>query len=90
MNSSWANFFPYFAGAFKLIVLGIGAYFSIKWHFDEERRVREAEGVVFDSPSFMKKLVMMLVLVILLALLTFLVIYATSWFLDLEGLYVIK
>ncbi|MGF1741006.1 hypothetical protein L4C34_07995 [Vibrio profundum] len=83
MNSSWANFFPYFAGAFKLIVLGVGAYFSIKWHFDEERRVREAEGAVFDRPSFMKKLAMMLFLLVLLVLLTFLLIYATNWLLDL-------
>lgn len=82
MNGSWANFFPYFAGAFKLIVLGIGAYFAIKWHFDEERRVREAEGVVFDKPSFMKKLAMMLALAVLLVLLALLVIYATNWFLD--------
>ncbi|KDM91338.1 hypothetical protein [Photobacterium galatheae] len=82
MNGSWANFFPYFAGAFKLIVLGIGAYLAIKWHFDEERRVREAEGVVFDKPSFMKKLVMRLALPVLLILLVFLVIYATNWFLD--------
>ena len=82
MNGSWANFFPYFAGAFKLIVLGIGAYFAIKWHFDEERRVREAEGVVFDKPSFMRKLAMMLALPVLLVLLALLVIYATNWFLD--------
>ncbi|WP_334107259.1 hypothetical protein [Methylobacillus sp.] len=82
MNGSWANFFPYFAGAFKLIVLGIGAYFAIKWHFDEERRVREAEGMVFDKPSFMKKLAMMLALSVLLVLLALLVIYVTNWFLD--------
>ena len=82
MNGSWANFFPYFAGAFKLTILGIGAYFAIKWHFDEERRVREAKGVVFDKPSFMKKLTMMLVLPVLLVLLALLVIYATNWFLD--------
>ncbi|ABE51003.1 MULTISPECIES: hypothetical protein [Methylobacillus] len=80
MNGSWANSFPYFAGAFKLIVLGIGAYFSIKWHFDEERRVREAEGVVFNKLSFMKKLAMILVLAVLLVLLALLVIYATDRF----------
>ena len=82
MNGSWANSFPYFAGAFKLIVLGIGAFFAIKWHFDEERRVREAEGVVFDKPTFMKKLAMILAIPVLLVLLVLLVIYATNWFLD--------
>ncbi|MFJ5446571.1 hypothetical protein ACIKP9_10070 [Methylobacillus methanolivorans] len=81
MDGSWAEFFPYFAGAFKLIVLGIGAYFAIKWHFDEERRVREAKGVVFDKPSFMKKLAMMLTLSVLFVLLALLVIYATNRFL---------
>ncbi|UTM59362.1 hypothetical protein L4174_021930 [Photobacterium sp. CCB-ST2H9] len=82
MNGSWANFFPYFAGAFKLIVLAIGAYFAIKWHFDEERRVRKAEGVVFGKQSSMKKLAMMLALPVLLTLLVLLVIYATNWYLD--------
>ncbi|CAM3606738.1 hypothetical protein VA7868_03522 [Vibrio aerogenes CECT 7868] len=82
MNSSWANFFPYFAGALKLIVLGIGAYFAIKWHFDEERRVREAEGVVFDKPRFIKKLAIRLTLPVLLVILVLLVIYATNWYLD--------
>lgn len=76
------NIFPYFAGAFKLIVLGIGAYFAIKWHFDEDRRVREKEGVVFNEPSFMKKLTMMLALSVLPVLLILLVIYATNWVLD--------
>ena len=82
MNGSWTNFFPYFAGAFKLIVLSIGGYFAIKWHFDEERRVREAEGVVFDKPSFRKKLAMIISLLILLFTLVVLVIYVTKWFYD--------
>lgn len=82
MNGSWTNFFPYFAGAFKLIVLSIGGYFAIKWHFDEERRVREAEGVVFDKPSFRKKLAMIISLPILLVTLVVLVIYVTKWFYD--------
>ncbi|MDG2855606.1 hypothetical protein P7M29_25630, partial [Vibrio parahaemolyticus] len=70
----------YFAGAFKLIVLGIGAYLAIKWHFDEERRVREAEGVVFDNPSLIQKFAKTLTLPFLLCLLVLLVIYATNWF----------
>ncbi len=78
MDGSWANSFPYFAGAFKLTVLGIGAYFAIKWHFDEERRVREAAGVVFDKPGFRKKLAMTLALTVLLVILAILVIYATD------------
>ncbi len=76
------SIFPYFAGAFKLIVLGIGAYFAIKWHFDEDRRVKEAEGVVFEKPNPIKKWAMILLLPIIFVLLVLLVIYATNWFLD--------
>lgn len=82
MNGSWTDFFPYFAGALKLIVLGIGAYFAIKWHFDEERRVREAQGMVFVAPSFMKKLTMMIALPVVLVSVAVLVIYATKYFYD--------
>ena len=82
MNGSWANFFPYFAGAFKLIVFVVGAYFAIKWHFDEERRVREAEGVVFAKQSATKKLLKMLALPVLLTVLVVLTVYATNWILD--------
>ncbi|HBV75581.1 MULTISPECIES: hypothetical protein [Vibrio] len=79
MSLSWINVFPYFAGAFKLIVLGIGGYFAIKWHFDEEARVREKEGVVFDRAAYMKKMTVMLILLVVLVVL---VIYATNWYLD--------
>ena len=79
MHESWANFFPYFAGAFKLIILAIGAFLAIKWHFDEERRVRQAEGMVFDNnPSLMKKLVMKLSIPFFLSLLILIVIYLTD------------
>ncbi len=79
MSGSWADFFPYFAGAFKLIVFGIGGYLAIKWHFDEEARVKEKEGVVFDRSGQMKKMAMILVSLVTLVIL---VIYATNWFLD--------
>ncbi|WP_341661767.1 hypothetical protein [Vibrio sp.] len=79
MNDSWANFFPYFAGAFKLIILAIGAFLAIKWHFDEERRVRQAEGMVFDNnPSLVKKLVMKLSIPFFLSLSILVVIYLTD------------
>ena len=82
MDGSWSNFFPYFAGAFKLIVLGIGGYFAIKWHFDEDRRVREAKGEVFDKTSFKKHLAKVTVIVILVIVAIVAVIYATDWFLN--------
>ncbi len=81
MNSFLANFFPYFAGAFKLIVLGIGGYLAIKWHFDEDRRLREEQGAVFDRPSLAKKLTIISALLVFVVLLIVLVIYATNWLL---------
>lgn len=82
MNGNWANLFPYLAGAFKLIVLGIGAYFAIKWHFDEDRRVKEEAGVVFDKPTAIKKWAMILAIPVFLIVLIFIAIYSTNWLLD--------
>ncbi|BEI24783.1 hypothetical protein KW517_14920 [Vibrio fluvialis] len=79
MNGSWSNFFPYFAGALKIVVLGIGGYLAIKWHFDEEARVREEKCVAFDRSSYMKKMVMILAFLVTVVVL---VIYATNWYLD--------
>ncbi|MFA0039135.1 hypothetical protein [Vibrio sp. 10N.261.52.A1] len=81
MNASWANFFPYFAGAFKLIVLAIGGYLAIKWHFDEDKRLREQEGEVFNTLSLKKKLVTALAITIVVTCLITLVVYATDWLL---------
>lgn len=81
MNASWANFFPYFAGAFKLIVLAIGGYLAIKWHFDEDKRLREQEGEVFNTLSLKKKLVTALVITIVVTCLITLVVYTTDWLL---------
>ncbi|MEC7941513.1 MAG: hypothetical protein VX212_13915 [Pseudomonadota bacterium] len=81
MNASWANFFPYFAGAFKLIILAIGGYLAIKWHFDEDKRLREQEGEVFNTLSLKKKLMTALVITIVVTCLITLVVYATDWLL---------
>ncbi|MCY9829079.1 hypothetical protein [Vibrio chagasii] len=81
MNASWANFFPYFAGAFKLIVLAIGGYLAVKWHFDEDKRLREQEGEIFNTLSLKKKLVTALVITIVVTCLITLVVYATDWLL---------
>ena len=40
----WSNIFPLIFLPVKFIVLGIGAYFAIKWHFDEEKRVKAREA----------------------------------------------
>jgi hypothetical protein len=43
LDLSWANFFPLVFFPFKIIVLGIGMFFAIKWHHDEAKR-RAAEA----------------------------------------------
>lgn len=37
----WSDIFPLIFFPFKIIVLGIGAYFAIKWHYDEDNRQRK-------------------------------------------------
>ncbi|WP_105901313.1 hypothetical protein [Vibrio gangliei] len=78
MDNSLIDVFPYIAGALKLIVLGIGAYFAIKWHFDEDRRLREEAGEILDRPSLIKKVLQVLIFVILLISIVLLVIYLTN------------
>ena len=37
----WTNYIaPIFLMGIKVIALAIAGFFAIKWHFDEERRVR--------------------------------------------------
>ncbi len=42
---TWADWFPFVFFPFKIMVLGVGMFFSIKWHHDqakkEERERRE-------------------------------------------------
>lgn len=41
----WSDFFPLVFFPFKIIVLGIGMYFAIKWHYDQDKKKQEgAEG----------------------------------------------
>ena len=41
----WSDLFPIVFFPFKIIVLGIGAYFAIKWHHDEDNRKRKQREV---------------------------------------------
>lgn len=34
---------------FKVIVLGIGMFFAVKWHYDQERRKKEARALLRAS-----------------------------------------
>ena len=41
----WSDFFPLVFFPFKIIVLGIGMYFAIKWHYDQDKKKQQgAEG----------------------------------------------
>lgn len=37
----WTNFVPIFLLLIKLVVLIVCGFFAIKWHFDEDKRVKE-------------------------------------------------
>lgn len=39
--SGWANWFPYVFFPFKVIVVAIGMYYSIKWHHDQAKLDKE-------------------------------------------------
>ena len=39
--SHWTDFFPYFAMAIKLIVLSVAGYYAIKWHFDQDKKLKK-------------------------------------------------
>ncbi|MBT8152627.1 hypothetical protein KMP13_01685 [Epibacterium ulvae] len=41
MGLSWMEFFPIVFLPFKLIVLGVGMYFAIKWHHDQDKEKKE-------------------------------------------------
>ena len=41
MDINWVNFFPFVFLPFKLIVLGVGMYFAIKWHYDQDKKKKE-------------------------------------------------
>lgn len=38
MAVTWADWFPFVFFPFKIIVLGVGMFFSIKWHHDQAKK----------------------------------------------------
>lgn len=43
-DGSWAELFPYVFFPFKIIVLGIGMFYAIKWHHDQAKKDKETTG----------------------------------------------
>lgn len=41
MDVGWIDFFPLVFFPFKIIVLGIGMYYAIKWHVDQDNKKRD-------------------------------------------------
>ncbi|NTJ42027.1 hypothetical protein G6L28_05345 [Agrobacterium larrymoorei] len=39
----WVEWFPIVMLPFKIIVVGVGMYYSIKWHHDQDKKKREEE-----------------------------------------------
>ena len=39
----WANWFPIVFFPLKILVLGIGMFFSIKWHHDQDKKKKALE-----------------------------------------------
>jgi len=37
----WSEIFPLIFFPFKLIVLGVGMFFAIKWHVDQDKKKRD-------------------------------------------------
>ncbi len=35
---AWADWFPFVFFPFKIMVLGVGMFFSIKWHHDQAKK----------------------------------------------------
>ncbi|MBO9401752.1 hypothetical protein [Shimia sp. R9_3] len=38
MELGWVDLFPLVFFPFKIIVLGIGMFYAIKWHHDQEKK----------------------------------------------------
>jgi hypothetical protein len=44
MTNDWVDWFPLVFFPFKIIVLGIAAFFAIKWHHDQDKLKKEKEA----------------------------------------------
>ncbi|GGF74267.1 hypothetical protein GCM10007301_37600 [Azorhizobium oxalatiphilum] len=41
--SGW-DWFPYIFFPFKIIVLGVGMFFAVKWHYDQGKKQKSEAG----------------------------------------------
>ena len=66
---------PIFLGAFKGIVLIVGMFYAIKWHYDQDKKEKDA-GNDLQSPTEIRYFVVM---IIALGLSVIGIVYAGSW-----------
>ena len=38
MDPDWVDWFPIVFFPLKILVLGVGMFFSIKWHYDQDKK----------------------------------------------------
>lgn len=44
MTDDWVDWFPIVFLPLKIIVLGVAAFFAIKWHHDQDKAKKEREA----------------------------------------------
>ena len=47
----WSEIFPIIFFPFKMIVLGVGMFFAIKWHYDQDKKKRSGTTEHKHPPS---------------------------------------
>ena len=51
--------------AFKIVVLGIGMFFAVKWHYDKDRRAQK--GAVLSAVGAIAAILLVALLILLFA-----------------------
>jgi hypothetical protein len=47
----WVDWFPIVFFPLKIIVLGVGMFFAIKWHYDQGKKKKESEARKAQAPE---------------------------------------
>lgn len=48
---TWADWFPFIFFPFKIIVLGVGMFFSIKWHHDQAKKDKAKKDLLTQQQT---------------------------------------
>ncbi len=47
----WVNWFPIVMLPLKILVLGWGMYYAIKWHYDQDKKKKAQSGALPQDPA---------------------------------------